>query len=259
MIVAVVNAKGGVGKTATAVSLAAALAEPTRKALLVDADSQAGASLGLGVKRSELNPSLAHPLLYGLPLERAIRETDVPGLDLITASSDLANTDVALSEAARRELHLRKLLDLVRRRYRAILIDCPSGLSLLQINALAAAEWFLLVTAPQHLALEGAAGMLDTAARVRSRFNRRLRPLGIVVTMMDRRSKAAAEINALLRCHYGRAVFRTEIPLSCRMAEAPSFGKTIFQYAPASPAACAYGRLAGEVLRRAKRRARVFI
>jgi chromosome partitioning protein len=251
--VVVVSAKGGVGKTATAVNLAAALAKMAGETLLVDADTQAGASLGLGIARSALGPSLAHSLLDGLPIERTIRRTGVPGLHLVTGSPDLASTDVALAEAPHRELFLRRLVGVVRRRFRAIVIDCPCGLSLLQLNALAAADGVLGVTAPQYLALEGLVGILHTARHVRRRFNRRLRLLGIALTMVDRRSRAAAEVRAMVRGHYGRAVFRTEIPMSLRLAEAPSFGKTIFEYAPRSSAAASYAELARETVRRTKR------
>jgi chromosome partitioning protein len=253
VVLAIINTKGGVGKTATAVHLAAGMVRERGKVLLIDADSQAGASLGLGVSRADLNPSLAHTLLYGVPAARVIRQTRVDGLDLITGSSELGNTDLALREVPQRELCLRALVAPLRRRYRAILIDCPPGLSLLQVNALAAAGRFLVPVAPQYLSLEGVAALADLADHVRRRHNRRLRLLGMVVTLMNRRSRGHAEIVDLLRGHYGRAVFRTEIPLSDAVAEASSFGQTLFQYKPASPAAVAYRRLTGEVLQRLRR------
>lgn len=253
MVVAVINTKGGVGKTTTAIHLAAALAEGSGTVLLIDADSQAGASLGLGVARADLTPSLAHPLLYRLPLERAVRASDHRRFDLITGSDELANTDLALGEIAQRELSLRKLIEPLRRRYRVVVIDCPPGLSLLQINALAAADWYLLPVAPQYLALEGAAALFAVAERVRARFNRRLRRLGVLLTMVNRRSRAGTELRELLRGHYRDAVFHTEIPLSDALAEAPSFGQTIFQFKPRCSAADAYQRLAGEVLQRIRR------
>jgi chromosome partitioning protein len=254
VVVAVINTKGGVGKTTTAIHLAAVLAEGRGRTLLVDADSQAGASLGLGIARADLAPSLAQPLLYSLPLDRALRASRVDGLDLITGSVELANTDLALREVGRRELWLRELLDPLRRRYRAIVIDCPPGLSLLHINALAAADWYLVPVSPQYLPMEGVAALLRIAARVRARYNPRLRLLGIHLSMVDRRSRVCAGMCKRLRRQYGDAVLRTEIPLSGALADAPSLGQTIFQYQPQSRAAVAYRTLAGEILTRLRRR-----
>lgn len=253
MVIAVVNTKGGVAKTTTAVHLAVLLGA-VDPVLLIDADSQGGASLALGVRRQDLNPSLAHPLLYGLPVSRAVRRHIRNGTDLITGSADLANSDVALADVADRAHCLGKLVDRLRRQYRTIIIDCPPGLSLLQLNVLVAADSFVVPVSPHYLALEGVASSLHTISRVRVRFRPRLRPLGIAVTMRDIKAQSAAEIVRLLRGHYGEAVFRTEIPLDGGFAEASSFGKTIFEYEPASRAADAYRRLAAELLQRISRR-----
>ncbi len=255
MVIAVINTKGGVGKTTTAIHLSVLLAGrgPT---LLIDADSQAGASLGVGIPRARLAPSLAHPFLYGLPLERAIRRGVRPGIDVITASADLANTDVALSDAPDRELCLRRIIEPLLQRYRTILIDCAPGLSLLHINVLAAAQWYLVPVTPQYLSLEGAASIVDAGDRVRRRFNDRLRLLGMVVTMVDRGSTSGRQNIRMLRGHYRDAVVRPEIPFSHALAEAPSFGQTVFEYEPAGAAARAYRRLGVDILQRLARRGR---
>jgi chromosome partitioning protein len=252
MLLAVINSKGGVGKTSTAVNLAAALAHKGRRVLLVDLDSQGSASFHLGVERKALSPGSAEVILDGLNARKAIRETSVESLDLLTGSMALASADVALADQRGRETRLRDVLAPVRGDYEALVLDCPPSLSLLPINALVAAEAFLVPVIPQYLALEGLVNLLAAVAQMRQSMGVTAQMLGLVPTLVDRRMRVTQEVLEMLRAHYASQVFRTEIPGSVRVAEAPSHGKTIFDYAPSSPGAVAYKHLAEEVLQRAR-------
>jgi chromosome partitioning protein len=248
VVIASVNSKGGVGKTTVAVNLAAALAEPSRRILLVDLDSQASASRLCGIARSKLKPSVATCLLSGHPVSRAIRRTSVPHLDLLTGSIELASTDIALSNVPGREDALKRLLRPAREAYDLILLDCPPNLSLICVNALVAADAFLVPVTSQFLALEGAASLLEAVEKVRTGFGSRPRLLGLVLTMVSPRAGTAQRER--LRVQYGEKVFQTEIPATPALEEAAAAGRTIFQHSPRSRAANAFGRLAGELLER---------
>ena len=250
MVIAVVNNKGGVGKTATSVNLSAALAGLGRRILLVDLDSQASASLWFGVTRGDLKPSSATCLLDGYPVTRAIRQTAVPNLDLLTGSVELASADVALCDVRGRELALKKVLAGMRDHYDVILIDCPPSLSLLCVNALVAADGVIVPVTSQHLAAEGLASLLGAIEKVRTGLGSRPRLLGILLTMVNGPREGATEIRERLRAQYRDKVFHTEIPDARALEDAPAAGRDIFRFRPKSKAADAYRRLAGELLER---------
>ena len=253
MILAILNNKGGVGKTTTAVNLAAGMARHGQRVLLVDLDSQGSASFSLGVPRSELRPSSADVLLHDIPIRTAIRRTGTEGLDLLTGSMELANADLALGGVSGRERCLAVRLSPIRSLYSHILIDCPPSLSLLPINALLACDQFLVPVTPQYLALEGLVNLLEAMEKIRSGFGMTARCLGLVLTMVDYRPKVTTEIVEMIRDHYQDLVLDTEIRGNVRLSEAPSFGKSIFSYDPKSSGALAYDQLSQEVLHRCRK------
>jgi chromosome partitioning protein len=248
--VAFVNNKGGVGKTTTAVTLAAVLAERHGPILLVDLDSQASASRSLGISRAALTPSIAQALLEGLPIGRAIRPSGIEQLDLITGSIDLASTDVALAEVPNRERFLGTLLEGVRSEYRYILIDTAPSLSLLGVNALVASDTYVIPATPQALALEGVTALVESVERLTRRLRLSLKLAGVLLTIVNGQEAHAREFAEQFRSQLRDRVFHTEIPADPRVAAAPSFGRTVLAHAPESPAADAYRRAAGELLQR---------
>jgi chromosome partitioning protein len=256
VVIAVVNNKGGVGKTTTSVNLAAAMATgPRHRILLIDLDSQCSASLWCGISRSRLTPSIADCLLHNYPLARAIRSTPTPNLDLVTGSVELANVDLALCDVPGREATLLHVLRGARERYEHVVLDCPPSLSLISVNALIAADGFIVPVTPQFLAVEGLVGLLASLGQVRTRLHARAELLGIVVTMFDG-GRAATEARESLRTQYRERLFHTEIAASRALEDAPSQHQTIFQSAPRSRPADAYRRLAAELLQRMKQHRR---
>ncbi len=250
MITAILSRKGGVGKTTSAVNLAAALAALGRRVLLVDLDAQASASLSLGVARGDLAPSSADVLLSGMPARDAVRPTTVPGLDLITASVDLSNVDVELGILRRRETRLKACLAPLVDAYDFIFLDCPSSLSLLPVNALVAADDYIVPAVPQFLAIAGVKNLIGAAERLSWDAAHRIRLLGVLLTMVDYRTKATRTNVDLLRAEFGSLVFAIEIRVNTRLAEAPGCGQTIFQHDPSASGAIAYRLLAEEFLLR---------
>lgn len=237
--IALVNQKGGVGKTTTAVNLAAYLARMGKRVLLVDLDPQANATGGLGL-RPERG---VYQLLQGESLETLVHPVDgfhlLPATpDLVGATVELAEAPWALAQALRDEA------------YDLTLLDVPPSLSPLTLNALAAAHGVMVPVQAEYYALEGVAGLLSTLDEVRARLNPSLRLLGILITMYDGRTLLSQQVEAQLRAHFGERVFWTVVPRNVRLAEAPSFGRTIAQHAPTSPGAHAYRRLAEEVIAR---------
>jgi chromosome partitioning protein len=251
VIVALINNKGGVAKTTTAVNLAAALAGETQRVLLIDLDSQAAASLSLGLRRAELKPSSADLLLRDQPIRNVIRRTRIDGLDLISGSNELAGADVAMSAVEGKESKLKRLLEPVLSDYASVIVDCPPSLSLLSVNALLAADYYVVPVTPHYLTLGGLASLVQ---EVNSLCGREQGPvanlMGFVLTMVDYRNRTTENLVKSVREHWKDYMFKTEIRVNVKLAEAPSFGQTIFDYAPTSTGAKSYLQLAKEVVQR---------
>jgi len=250
MITALISRKGGVGKTTTAVNLSAALAAQGLRVLLVDLDSQASASLSLGVERANLAPSAADVLLTTLKAAEAVRATAIPGLDLITASVDLMRAEAEMGVFRGKETRLKSKLGPLARDYDFIFLDCPSSLSLLPVNAVVAADTFIVPVVPQFLAVTGVRNLIAAAQRTAWDSASRVRPLGLLLTMVDYRIKSTRKTVNDLRTEHGSLVFAIEIRVNTRLAEAPEAGQTIFQYDQEATGAKAYKLLAGEFLLR---------
>jgi chromosome partitioning protein len=253
MKLALTNLKGGVGKTTTAVNLAASFGRAGLSALLVDLDPQASATVSLGVARGEVEASTAEVLGGEAPAAEAIVETAFPGVHLLPASLRLAGADVEIARQDEPNKILKRALSPLRRRFDVVVMDCPPGLSVLTVNALAAADAYLVPVVPHHLDSEALAGFFELMETSRGRIGRPPELLGILLTMVDHRTRVTDDVVASLRHAYGKKVFRTEIPVNVRLAEAPGKGRPIFDYESWSSGAAAYGKLGAEVLRRARK------
>jgi len=257
VIIAVMNNKGGTGKTTTAVNLGAAFAELGHRVLVVDLDPQASASIYLGATSGTLLPSVSNVLFDGMSIKSAIRTSSTPNLHLLTADPELYNTDLILSDLPGRESHLKAALEAVEADYDFIICDCPPSFSMVSVNALVAADAYIVPVTPDYLALGDVNSMMGVVEEIRKNMGSAAELLGIVLTMTPTgstvfRSKTRIARNNIrdLRKNYGENVFSTEIRTDTKLAEAPAYGTTIFGTAPSSRGAKEYKALAEELIQR---------
>ena len=249
-VFAVVNQKGGVGKTTTSVNLAASLAAMHRRVLLIDLDAQGNATMGVGVDKHTLERSIYDVFIDDLPARSVVTATSVAGLSLIGANGDLTGLELTLSERPDRETRLREALALLQHDFDVVLVDCPPALNLLTLNALVAATGLLIPMQCEYYALEGLTALLETQSRIKEHLNPKLEIIGILRTMVDMRNSLTKDVTAQLHEYFGDQVFRTMIPRNVRLAEAPSHGLPALLYDAQSVGARTYLALAGELIGR---------
>lgn len=251
--IAIINQKGGVGKTTTAINLATFLAKNGQRVLLLDLDPQGNSTSGLGFNKEEIKGCVYNVLIDGVSVHRIKKETQDNKLHLAPASINLAAAEVEMVPLLAREHKLKTALNDVNENYDIVLIDCPPSLGLLTVNGLVAADQVLIPVQAEFYALEGLGQLLSTVKRVRSALNPNLDLLGVLVTMYDKRTTLSKQVEGELKKHFGDRVFETVIPRSVRLAEAPSHGKSIATYDMFSKGSVAYKNLAKEVIKRTKK------
>ena len=249
-VIAIINQKGGVGKSTTAINLSAALGEMGKQVLLIDLDPQGNSSSGLGVEKNRVSRCIYDALLNDIPLTDIIIPDVSKGLDVVPATINLAGAEVELGSETARENRLKDAIGPMRGRYDYIFIDCPPSLGLLTINALVAADKLLIPIQCEFYALEGVTKLLDSMKRVKSRLNPSLDIYGVLLTMSDNRTTLSRQVSDEVRRFFGKIVFETSIPRTVKLSEAPSFGQPITQYDPTGKGAQSYIDLAKEVISR---------
>ena len=247
-IIAILNQKGGVGKTTTAINLSASLASLGCRVLLADLDPQGNTTTGLGIDKRILTRTTYDLLCAGVPAQEVVQETAIPGLQLLPATIDLAGAEIELVSAMAREQKLGSAIGPVADEYDYVLLDTPPSLGLLTVNCLTCADSVLIPIQCEYYALEGLAQLTHTIDLVTRHLNPHLAILGVLLTMYDARTKLAQQVAAEIRRHFGEQVFNSVIPRSVRLSEAPSYGEPIIRYAPESRGALAYLELAKEVM-----------
>ena len=250
-ILAIANQKGGVGKTTTSVNLAACLAAKKKRVLLVDCDPQGNATSGYGIQKSELDGTIYDVLINGQGIDDVLQKTEYR-VDVVPANIELAGAEVELVAAISRETRLKKALDGVRERYDFIVIDCPPSLGLLTLNSLAAADAVLMPIQCEFYALEGVSQLMNTIELVRTNLNPHLEVEGVLMTMYDGRTRLAEQVVAEVRENFGELVYKTMIPRTVRLSEAPSYGEPILYYDKRSKGTDTYMKLAEEVMAHGK-------
>jgi chromosome partitioning protein len=253
-ILCISNQKGGVGKTTTAINLAASLAAAERKTLLIDLDPQGNAGSGLGIDKTQLTGSIYDALIDGQPLSELLQPTELRFLEVVPATADLTGAEVELVTMEHREQRLKAALDPIKRKYDYILIDCPPSLGLLTLNALTAADAVLIPLQTEYYAMEGLAQLMSTVELVQQKLNPKLTLEGIVLTMFDPRANISHQVSDEVRRVFPHLVFDTVVPRNVRLAESPSFGKPVLLYDIRSKGCEAYLGVARELLKRASAR-----
>ena len=249
-VMAIINQKGGVGKSTTAINLSAALGELGKQVLLVDLDPQGNSSSGLGIEKSQVHNCVYDVLLNDVPIEDVIIPDVSEGLDLVPATINLAGAEVELVSEMARENRLKDAVGSLRGKYDYVFIDCPPSLGLLTVNALVAADKLLIPIQCEFYALEGVTKLLDSMKRVKTRLNPTLDIFGVLLTMYDGRTTLSRQVVEEVRSYFGKTVFTTLIPRTVKLSEAPSFGQPITQYDPSGKGAQSYVNLAKEVVQR---------
>ena len=250
-IIAVVNQKGGVGKTTTSVNLSTAIAKKGKKVLLIDEDPQGNATSGIGISK-KLPKSIYDVIINDTEIEETIVETSIKNLDLCPSNINLAGAEVELVSIEKRERRLKEKIQKIKDDYHYIIIDCPPSLGLLTINALTAADSILIPIQCEYYALEGVGQLMNTVNLVKKQLNKDLYVEGVVLTMHDARTNLSNQVIAEVRKYFKDNVYKTIIPRNVKLSEAPSYGMPIAQYAPLSKGARYYDKLANEILRAKK-------
>lgn len=250
--IALVNQKGGVGKTTTAVNLAAYLGKKKKKVLIIDIDPQANATSGLGISKAELEDTVYDVLINEVPMSEVIYETSADNVDICPTNINLAGAEIELVSVISREQILKKAIEEIKDSYDYIIIDCPPSLGLLAINALTASDDIIIPIQGEYYALEGLSQLIDTINIIKKKINPNIQILGVVLTMFNMRTQLSKQVKDEVDKYFGKSVFNTIIPRNVKLAEAPSYGQAICDYDKNSKGAKAYQSLAAEVIKRTK-------